>query len=113
MLEEVIIRTLAQWGLEGRRLERLPGVWVGSERPEKIAAIGARIERGITMHGFALNVDMDLAPFSLIMPCGLPGGRVTSMAAVLEGPVKVDDVARCLAMEFALVFGLIWTERHA
>jgi lipoate-protein ligase B len=112
MLEEVIIRTLAQWGLAGRRREKLPGVWVGDERSEKIAAIGVRIERGITMHGFALNVDMDLMPFSRIVPCGLVGGRVTSMSAVLGGPVDLDAVRRCLAEQFALVFGLAWTEVH-
>lgn len=109
MLEEVIIRTLGQWNIAGRRLEKLPGVWTGDELPAKIAAIGARIERGVTMHGFALNVTVDLAPFSRIVPCGLAGCRVTSMAEALAGPVDAREVRRCLAEQFADVFGLEWT----
>lgn len=110
MLEEVIIRTLARWDLAGRRVEKLPGVWVGGDRPGKIAAIGARIERGVTMHGFALNVDMDLTPFSRIVPCGLAGCRVTSMAEVRGESVDLNEVRRHLTEEFATVFGLAWTE---
>jgi lipoate-protein ligase B len=110
MLEEVIIRTLGRWNIAGRRREKLPGVWAGDERPAKIAAIGARIERGVTLHGFALNVTVDLAPFSRIVPCGLAGCRVTSMAEWTAGPVEPGDVRRCLAEQFAAVFGLEWTE---
>jgi len=110
MLEEVIIRALAQWDILGRRIEKLPGVWVGNERPAKIAAIGARIERGVTMHGFALNVTVDLAPFSRIAPCGLANCRVTSMAEVLTRPVDLTEVRRCVAGQFACVFGLEWME---
>lgn len=110
LLEEVIIRTVAQWGLVGRRLEGRPGVWVGHDPPAKIAAIGARIEQGVTMHGFALNVDMDLTPFSHIVPCGLAGCRVTSMAAACGESVDIGEVRRQLAKEFAAVFGLAWTE---
>jgi lipoate-protein ligase B len=108
MLEEVIIRTLRQWNIAGRRTEKLPGVWVGGERPAKIAAIGTRIERGVTMHGFALNVTIDLRPFSRIVPCGLAGCRVTSMAETLAGPVDMHDVRRCVAEQFASVFGIEW-----
>ena len=110
MLEEVIILTLARWDITGRRIDKLPGVWVDDERPAKIAAIGARIERGVTMHGFALNVTVDLAPFSRIVPCGLAGCRATSMADVLAGPVDQHEVRRCLTEQFAGVFGLEWTE---
>jgi lipoate-protein ligase B len=110
MLEEVIIRTLAEWNIVGRRIEKLPGVWVGDERPAKLAAIGTRIERGVTMHGFALNVTVDLAPFSLIVPCGLADCRVTSMAEVLALPVDLPEVRRCVAEQFADVFGLEWVE---
>lgn len=108
MLEEVIVRTLARWNIAGRRIDKLPGVWTGDERPAKIAAIGARIERGVTMHGFALNVTVDLAPFSRIVPCGLADCRVTSMAEVLAGPVDAHEVRRCLAEQFADVFVLEW-----
>jgi lipoate-protein ligase B len=110
MLEEVIIRTLARWNIAARRLDKLPGVWVGGEQPAKIAAVGARIERGITMHGFALNVTVDLRPFSRIVPCGLAGCRVTSMAELARGPVDPAGVRRCLEEQFAEVFGLEWTE---
>jgi len=110
MLEEVIIRTLTRWNIAGLRLDKLPGVWVGNERPAKIATVGTRIERGITMHGFALNVTVDLRPFSRIVPCGLAGCRVTSMAELMRGPVDPAEVRRCLAEQFADVFGLEWTE---
>lgn len=110
MLEEVIIRALGQWNILGRRLEKSPGVWVGDGQPSKIAAIGTRIERGVTMHGFALNVMMDLAPFSLIVPCGIPACPVTSMAEVLTHPVDLTEVHRCVAEQFSGVFGLEWME---
>ncbi|HEY7840509.1 MAG TPA: lipoyl(octanoyl) transferase LipB [Gammaproteobacteria bacterium] len=110
MLEEVIIRTLVEWNIVGRRIEKLPGVWVGDEGPAKIAAIGTRIERGVTMHGFALNVTVNLAPFSLIVPCGLANCRVTSMAEALAYPVNLPEVRRCVAEQFADVFGLEWVE---
>lgn len=109
-LEEVIIRVLARWDIAGCRVEKLPGVWVGAGRPAKIAAIGARVDRGVTMHGFALNVTVDLRPFSRIVPCGLTDCRVTSMADLAAGPVDPDEVRRCLAEQFADVFGLDWTE---
>ena len=110
MLEEVIIRTLARWEIAGRRLDKRPGVWVGGDRPAKIAAVGARIERGVTMHGFALNITVDLRPFSRITPCGLADCRATSMAELAAGPVDVAGVRRCLADRFAEVFGVEWTE---
>lgn len=109
MLEEVIILALARWEITGWRAEKSPGVWVGDERPAKIAAVGTRIERGITMHGFALNVAVDLAPFAHIVPCGIAGCRVTSMAEMLEDPVDPAEVRRCVAERFADVFGLEWT----
>ena len=109
LLEEVLIRTLADWGITGRRTDKLPGVWVGDERREKIAAMGVRIAGGVTMHGFALNVNVDLAPFSRIVPCGIAGCRVTSMQAVLDKPLDVSTVRRRIAELFAQVFGLVWT----
>jgi lipoate-protein ligase B len=109
-LEEVIIRTLAQWNIIGRRVETLPGVWVDDGQAGKIAAIGTRIERGVTMHGFALNVTVDLRPFSRIVPCGITACRVTSMAEVLARPVDLTEVRRCVTERFADVFGLEWME---
>jgi len=110
-LEEVLIRTLAEWGLEGRRLDKRTGVWVGPEPGAKIAAMGVRIIRGVTMHGFALNVTVDLAPFAHIVPCGIAGCQVTSMAALLGRPVDRQQVRRRIGDVFAEVFGLHWTDR--
>jgi lipoyl(octanoyl) transferase len=104
-LEEVVLRTLAAWDLPGRRIEKLPGVWVDEE---KIAAMGVRITRGVTMHGFALNVGVDLAPFARIVPCGIEGCRVTSMEALLGRAVDPAAVRDRLAQEFAAVFGVEW-----
>ncbi len=110
LLEEVVIRTLADWGITGRRVEQLPGVWVGDAPGEKIAAVGVRIDRGVTMHGFALNVDLDLAPFRRITPCGIAGCPVTSMAARLGRPVDLQLVRRQVAGHFGHLFDLDWTE---
>lgn len=110
LLEEVLIRTLAEWDISGRRIEAWPGVWVGDEHPAKIAALGVKIQRGVTMHGFALNVAMDLAPFRWVIPCGIQGSRVTSMAHVLDHDVDMEVVRRRIAEVFAEVFGLEWME---
>ncbi|WHZ23500.1 MAG: octanoate-[acyl-carrier-protein]-protein-N-octanoyltransferase [Nitrospira sp.] len=109
-LEDVLIATLAGWGIAGRRLERLPGVWIGSDTPSKIASIGVRISQGITTHGFALNVSVDLTPFSHIVPCGITDCRVTSMAALLGTTPDVNAVRQRIAADFAERFHLIWTE---
>ncbi len=109
LLEESIIRTLQEWGLVGARRERLHGVWVHHQGWQKVAAIGLRIVRGVTMHGFALNVCPDLQPFQWIVPCGIDQCRVTSMAALLGAPVSVDAVAGRAAAHFASVFGLHWS----
>ncbi|WP_447599989.1 lipoyl(octanoyl) transferase LipB [Nitrospira sp. Nam80] len=111
MLEEVLIRVLHEWHVPGRHLDGLPGVWVGTDRAEKIASIGVRIYQGITTHGFALNVDMDLTPFSLIVPCGITGCRVTSMSRHLARPVNVTSVKHDLAAAFSEVFRLAWANR--
>ena len=110
MLEEALIRTLATWGIAGRRIDTWPGVWVDLEQPAKIAAIGVKIQRGVTMHGFALNVTMDLAPFQLVTPCGIQGCRVTSMADVLRHDVQLTSVRRRMAEIFAELFDIEWTE---
>jgi lipoate-protein ligase B len=92
-LEEVQIRALASFGVEARRVEGLTGVWVGEAgREEKIAAIGIRISRWITSHGFALNVGTDLGHFGLIVPCGIADRGVTSLERVLGRPVRMQDV---------------------
>jgi lipoate-protein ligase B len=100
-LEETIIRTLAQLGLVAGSDQRPTGVWVGQA---KIAAIGVKISRGVSLHGFALNVDPDLSYFDHIVPCGMPDARVTSVSRELGSPVSVDQVATVLTLQFGRVF---------
>jgi lipoyl(octanoyl) transferase len=78
-LEEALIGTLAPLGIAGTRLEGLTGVWL-ERPPRKIASIGVHVSRGITTHGFAVNVELDLAPFDWVVACGLPDVRMTSIA---------------------------------
>ncbi|HNC82208.1 MAG TPA: lipoyl(octanoyl) transferase LipB [Nitrospira sp.] len=113
MLEEVLITTLAESGITARRREGLPGVWVGDDRPSKIASIGVRISHGITTHGFALNVCPDLEPFSHIVPCGISDCRVTSMSALMSTTPDLRVVQQQLAAHFAARFQLTWTESVA
>jgi len=101
-LEEVLIRTLATFDIKSSRIEKLTGVWVGNF---KIAAIGVHISRGVTTHGFALNVCPDLSYFDGIVPCGITNKGVTSMERVLSAPVKIEDVLPALIGKFGEVFG--------
>ena len=108
-LEEVLIHTLLRWGIEGYHIEKKPGVWVRWNHADaKIAAIGVRIDHGVTIHGFALNVDLDLSPFSHIMPCGLAQCHITSMAEVRQAPLSSSVVAQQMAQEFARIFNIQW-----
>jgi lipoyl(octanoyl) transferase len=100
-LEEVMIRTCAGYGLAASRVEGLTGCWLGQD---KIGAIGVRIARWVTSHGFAFNVDADLTPFQLIVPCGIRGRGVTSLARALGRPVPLDEVMDSLAGHLAAVF---------
>ena len=108
-LEEVIIRLLAQWNITGHRIDKKPGVWVMTPTPAKIASIGLRIQQGITLHGFALNVDMDLEPFQRIHPCGLPHCPVTSMATLLRTEISMDTIKSDLADIVSRMFAIEWT----
>lgn len=109
MLEEVIIRLLNLWNIDGCRIDKNPGVWVMRPEPAKIASIGIRVERGITLHGFSLNVDMDLSPFQRIHPCGFTNCPMTSMAALLKTAVSVNAIKRDLMDMFGAVFALEWS----
>jgi lipoyl(octanoyl) transferase len=95
-LEEILIRVAADFGIAASRVPGLTGIWVGDD---KLAAIGVRIARWVTSHGFALNVTTDLAFFDLIVPCGIRGRGVTSLArlGVSATPAQVEDrvIARC------------------
>jgi lipoyl(octanoyl) transferase len=114
-LEEVLIRTCSDFGVGTQRIKGLTGVWTYALRnkPEaKIAAIGVHISRGVTTHGFALNVSTDLEYFGLIVPCGLTGKPVTSMERELQKPLIVDDVATAASRNFGRVFQsqMLWLE---
>lgn len=114
-LEEVLIRTCGDFGIGAQRISGMTGVWTYALRnkPEaKIAAIGVHISRGVTTHGFALNVNNDLDYFSLIVPCGLTGKPVTSMERELQKPVVLEDVATAASRNFGRVFQsqMLWLE---
>ncbi len=110
-LEESLIRTLAAFGLEGARIEGLTGVWL-ERPPRKIASIGVHISRWITTHGYALNVDLDPAPFTeWITACGLEDAAFTTMARELGRPMTVDEVRPAASVAIADVFGLALEER--
>jgi lipoyl(octanoyl) transferase len=102
-LEEVMIRACADYGVQAGRVAGLTGTWVGDE---KVGAIGVRIARWVTSHGFALNVSNDLTPFSLIVPCGIRDRGVTSLERLLGRPVALAEVMDRLARHFAAVFEL-------
>ena len=100
-LEEVLIRAVAGFGVRATRIEGLTGVWVGND---KLAAIGVRLSRWVTSHGFALNVTTDLDDFALIRPCGLVDRGVTSLARLTGTEVSDAAVADRVARLFAEVF---------
>jgi lipoyl(octanoyl) transferase len=109
-LEEAVIRTLATFGIEATRLEGLTGVWLESP-PRKICSIGVHISRWVTTHGYALNVDLDPAPFTeWITACGLEDAAFTTMARELGGPISVDEVRPAAAAALADVFQLAFEE---
>lgn len=101
-LEEVMIRVAADYGLSAGRVAGLTGAWVGAA---KIGAIGVRISRWITSHGFAFNVNTDLDYFKLIVPCGIADREVTSLARLLGRPVSLADVEDRFVRHFCDVFG--------
>ncbi|MDT7043251.1 lipoyl(octanoyl) transferase LipB [Candidatus Nitronereus thalassa] len=116
MLEEVLIRVLAEWGIIGQRVEKFVGVWVADPKNSngslaKIAAMGVKITHGVTMHGFALNATVNLEPFQYIVPCGIENCQVTSMAEVLGRDPGIEKVRDQIANHFAEVFGIEWTEK--
>jgi lipoyl(octanoyl) transferase len=100
-LEEVLIRAVRRYGIESTRSAGLTGTWVGDR---KIAAIGVRIARWVTSHGFALNVSTNLARFGLIVPCGLSDKGVTSIEQLASGPVTMASVQNTISDAFSEVF---------
>ena len=105
-LEEVLIRAVSDFGIEAGRVAGLTGIWVDADgNKAKLAAIGVRISRWVTSHGFALNVTTDLSRFGLIVPCGIADKGVTSMERALGHPVAMDEVATVVSSRFAEIFG--------
>ncbi len=104
LLEEVVIRVLRDWNITGVRIVDKPGVWVMLPKMKKISFVGIRIQQGVTLHGVSLNVDLDLAPFRRIHPCGFPDCSVTSMAAITQRAVPVEAIKQQLAETFTMVF---------
>jgi lipoyl(octanoyl) transferase len=133
-LEEILIRTCADFGIAAKRVPGLTGVWTESSarvgtgdlaRPDesktrqpstkheaKIAAIGVHISRGVTSHGFALNVNTELDYFDLIIPCGIEAKPVTSMAKELGKRIPLQDIAHSISRNFGVVFSsqILWLE---
>jgi lipoyl(octanoyl) transferase len=100
-LEEVIIKTCAEYGLSGIRDPKYTGVWIGDK---KIAAIGIKVSRWVTMHGFAFNVNTDLDFFSGIIPCGIADKGVTSLKNELHKPIDISEVKEKLVNNFKNIF---------
>lgn len=108
-LEEVIIRTMAEYGLKGDRSPGETGVWMDPDtkgRERKICAMGIRCSRWITMHGLAFNVNSDLQYFDYIIPCGIQNKQVTSLQKELGGAVDMDEVKEKVKRNFQEVFGV-------
>ncbi len=101
MLEEVMIRTLIDFGISARRNEGYTGIWVNNA---KVGFIGVRLTFGYAMHGFSLNVNNDVSPFNHITPCGIQGVRVTSVQELLNTNVNIQDVYAKLTNHFSDVF---------
>ncbi|MFQ6026784.1 MAG: lipoyl(octanoyl) transferase LipB [Dehalococcoidia bacterium] len=110
-LEQIIIRTLADFGVAAGLVEGLTGVWAGEA---KVAAIGVKISRGVAHHGFAINVNTDLAYFQHIIPCGITDREVTSLAQLLGQPVDMQRVQARVARHFGqgMGFRMVETEEH-
>jgi lipoyl(octanoyl) transferase len=105
LLEESVIRTLREFGIDAGRIPGLTGVWLDIEkRPRKICAFGVKTSRWVTMHGFALNVNPDLAYFDNIVPCGIPDKAVTSMRAELGHDILMRKVQLKIQEEITDLF---------
>ncbi|HLG34864.1 MAG TPA: lipoyl(octanoyl) transferase LipB [Bacteroidia bacterium] len=107
-LEEAVIRTLLEYGINAGRIPKLTGVWVDAESnaPRKICSFGVRCSRWVTMHGFAFNVNTDLSYFSNIVPCGIADKEVTSMQKELGKEIDIEEVKSILKKNIAELFGM-------
>ncbi|MFT5619627.1 MAG: lipoyl(octanoyl) transferase [Arenicella sp.] len=109
LLEDAIILTLADYGIDAGRIKGLTGVWLDykkQENPRKICAMGVKMSRWVTMHGFAFNVNTDLDYFQNIVPCGIADKAVTSLEKELGEPQNIQEVEQKLLKHFANLFGM-------
>jgi lipoyl(octanoyl) transferase len=107
-LEEALIATLSEFGINGISIAGKTGVWIKDEKSErKISAIGVRVAKGVTMHGFALNVSPDLTKFESIIPCGMPEAETTSMAKELNRTISIADVTPVLEKHMVLALARV------
>jgi lipoyl(octanoyl) transferase len=108
-LEEVIIETLKEYNIKSERLDGATGVWLDTDNPlktRKICAIGVKVSRWISMHGFAFNINTDLSYFKHINPCGFSDKEVTSLKKELGKEVNIDEVKTKLLKNFSNIFGI-------
>ena len=115
-IEEVIILTLAEYGIKGDRSKGVTGVWIEPDivgKARKVCAIGVRCSRWITMHGFALNVNTELAYFNNIIPCGIQNKQVTSIEKELGTKVDFEGVKQKIKNNFSIVFAISYAENVA
>jgi len=108
-LEETLIQFLSHFHLSAFRLPPYTGVWVNSDKPEKIAAIGIAVKKWVTYHGFALNISTDLKPFTFIIPCGIADKGVTSLSKIVERYFSKEErmiMKRRLMEEFSHIFSI-------
>jgi lipoyl(octanoyl) transferase len=115
-MERAMIAALGDWGIEAGLFEGLTGVWVGSDRPpsgdaRKIGSIGIHVNRGVTTHGLAINVNNDLQPFEWVVPCGIEAVRMTSVSRELGGEQDFDAFATSMVARLAEVYGRELVER--
>ena len=111
-LEEVLIRTCGDFGVLTQRSAGRAGVWTAGSPEKKVAALGVHVSRGVTSHGFALNVTTDLKDFDLIVPCGIRDRGVTSIEAEADSTPSLEDAANQVVRHFGRVFGrqMVWVE---
>lgn len=107
LLEEVVIKTISEFGIFGERIQGASGVWIGANtnQERKICALGVKCSRYITMHGLALNVNTDLKGFQLINPCGFVDKGVTSMSQELHKRIDLNIVKECMCRHFKQLLG--------
>jgi len=109
-LEEAVIKTIAEYGILGYRIEEFTGVWVGEKNPRKICALGVKSSRWVTMHGIGFNVNTDLSYFDAIIPCGIKDKKVTSLEKELNRKIDFNEVKQKLKRHLSIIFDYDYNE---